>query len=76
MTAQLFSILFSTQTIPPKQNSIDYIFLGRDCHGIEYYLNINGCVSAFTSSLLQHCSLFLLFLHFLPFPEKLPIEKA
>ena len=28
MTAQLFSILFSTQTIPPKQNCIDYIFLG------------------------------------------------
>ena len=40
MTAQLFSILFSTQTIPPKQNCIDYIFLGRDCHGIEYYLNM------------------------------------
>ena len=51
MTEQLFSILFSTQTIPPKQNSIDYIFLGWDCHGIEYYLNINGYVSAFSSCL-------------------------
>lgn len=78
MTEQLFSILFSTQTIPPKQNSIDYIFLGWDCHGIEYYLNINGYISAFSSSLLQYSSLFLpflLFLRFLPFPESCPLKR-
>lgn len=77
MTEQLFSILFSTQTIPPKQNSIDYIFLGWDCHGIEYYLNINGYVSAFSSSLLQY-SYFYHFYYFYVFYHSLkscPLER-